>query len=75
MKDISIHTEYIQLQQLIKLSGYALSGGTAKELIRAGGARVNGEICTMRGKKLRPGDVVTLGQEEYRVTGETPLAD
>lgn len=75
MKDISIHTEYIQLQQLIKLSGTALSGGTAKELIQAGGAKVNGEVCTMRGKKLRPGDVVTLGTEEYRVTGEAPVAD
>lgn len=70
MKKIPIHTEYIQLQQLLKLAGSALSGGEAKELIQSGGARVNGEVCTMRGKKLRPGDVASFGAEEYLVTAE-----
>ena len=54
--EIKIHTEYIKLQDLVKFSGAAETGGEAKEAIQAGEVRVNGEVCTMRGKKLRPGD-------------------
>ena len=53
---IRITTEYIKLQDLLKFSGAAETGGEAKEAIQAGEGRVNGEVCTMRGKKLRPGD-------------------
>lgn len=53
---IRITTEYIKLQDLLKFSGAAETGGQAKEAIQAGEVRVNGEVCTMRGKKLRPGD-------------------
>ena len=53
---IGITTEYIKLQDLLKFSGAAETGGEAKEAIQAGEVRVNGEVCTMRGKKLRPGD-------------------
>ncbi len=53
---IRITTEYIKLQDLLKFSGAAETGGEAKEAIQAGEVRVNGEVCTMRGKKLRPGD-------------------
>ena len=53
---IRITTEYIKLQDLLKFSGAAETGGEAKEAIQAGEVRVNGEVCTMQGKKLRPGD-------------------
>ena len=55
-----IVTEFIKLESLLKFEGLAETGGEAKERIQAGQVKVNGEICTMRGKKLRPGDVVTL---------------
>ena len=47
-----------------------LSGGEAKELIQGGKVSVNGEICTMRGKKMRPGDEAELGGRIYRVAAE-----
>ena len=57
---IKIDTEYIKLQDLLKLSGLAATGGMAKIFIQNGEVSVNGEVCTMRGKKIRPGDVVTV---------------
>ena len=63
MKTISITTEYIKLQDLLKLSGMVSTGGEAKLRIQSGEISVGGEICTMRGKKIRPGDeVVVMGQ-------------
>lgn len=53
---IKIDTEYIKLQDLLKLSGLAATGGMAKIFIQNGEVSVNGEVCTMRGKKLRGGD-------------------
>ena len=53
---IKINTEHIKLQELIKISGEAYTGGMAKVIIENGEVKVNGEVCTMRGKKLRPGD-------------------
>lgn len=67
---IAIHTEYIQLQQLLKLSGHAPTGGTAKEVIAAGVVKVNGEVCTMRGKKLRPGDMASWDDVEIEITAQ-----
>ena len=61
--DIPITTEFIRLDQLLKLAGAAETGGHAKELIQSGLVRVGGEPCTMRGKKLRPGDIVSLDDE------------
>lgn len=61
---VNITTEYIKLDQLLKFAGAVAIGSEAKEIISAGKVTVNGEVCTMRGKKIRPGDVVTvLGQE------------
>lgn len=57
-KNIKIDTEYIRLQDLLKLSGEAYTGGMAKVVIQNGEVKVNGEVCEMRGKKLRPGDTV-----------------
>ena len=56
MDTIQIHTEFIKLQDLLKLSHAVMSGGEAKIVIQDGQVRVNGEICTQRGKKLRKGD-------------------
>ena len=55
-EEIHINTEFIKLQDLLKFAGAVETGGQAKELIQAGLVTVNGEVCTMRGKKLRPGD-------------------
>lgn len=58
--EVKITTEFIKLDQLIKFAGIAYSGAEAKDMVINGCASVNGEVCTIRGKKLRPGDVVTL---------------
>lgn len=60
MEKILIHTEFIKLDSLLKLAGLVETGGEAKLLIQNGQVEVNGEVCAMRGKKLRPGDTVTL---------------
>ena len=52
---IAIESEYIKLDNLLKLAGAAPTGGQIKLLIQNGEVRVNGEICTQRGKKMRPG--------------------
>lgn len=59
METIAITTEYIRLQDLMKLADMVSSGGEAKRLIQDGQVSVNGEVCLQRGKKLRPGDTVT----------------
>ena len=59
MKTMTITTEYIKLQDLLKLANAVETGGEAKECVQSGEVQVNGEVCTMRGKKLRPGDIVT----------------
>ena len=61
MENITIKTEFIKLDSLLKFAGMVGTGGEAKELIAGGQVQVNGEVCTMRGKKIRPGDKVTLG--------------
>ena len=60
MKPKSIQTEYIRLDALLKLCGAADTGGMAKVMIQTGDVTVNGEVCTMRGKKLRDGDTVAV---------------
>lgn len=57
---IKISTEFIKLDQLLKFSGIAESGADAKDMILDEIVSVNGEVCTMRGKKIRPGDEVLL---------------
>lgn len=58
VREIPITTEFIRLEALLKLADAVPSGGMAKNMIQDGMATVNGEVCTMRGKKLRPGDRV-----------------
>lgn len=67
MEMITITTEYIKLQDLLKLAAVTATGGEAKLLIQDGEVLVNGEVCTMRGKKLRPGDVVEALGRSYGV--------
>lgn len=67
---VSIHTEFIKLDSLLKFAGLCDTGGFAKELVQQGAVRVNGEVCTMRGKKIRPGDAVTVDKYTVRVTAE-----
>ncbi|MBR0360706.1 MAG: RNA-binding S4 domain-containing protein [Clostridia bacterium] len=62
--EVKLTTEFIKLDQLIKYAGIAYSGAEAKDMVINGYASVNGEVCTMRGKKIRPGDVVTLDFED-----------
>ena len=64
---VTISTEFIKLDALLKFAGLVNSGGEAKTLIQEGDVLINGEVCTMRGKKLRPGDTVTLGEETVSI--------
>ena len=68
--NINITTEYIKLDQLLKFSALAESGAMAKDMIFDGIVSVNGEVCTMRGKKIRPGDKVTVEFEDATVEVE-----
>ena len=67
MTAITITTEYIKLQDLLKLADLTASGGEAKVAVQEGQVSVNGEVCTMRGKKVRPGDVVSYRGRELTV--------
>ena len=67
---VFIHTEYIKLQDLLKFAGAADTGGDAKTAVQEGLVSVNGEVCTMRGKKLRPGDTVAYGGRQFLVEYE-----
>ena len=64
---IFIDAEFIKLQDLLKFAGLVETGGQAKILIQDGYVTVNGEICTMRGKKIRNGDIVTLDDDTLEV--------
>lgn len=61
----SAPAEFIKLDQFLKLADVVQSGGEAKHLIRSGVIQVNGAEETRRGRKLRHGDIVTVGDEEY----------
>ena len=60
MQEVKIHTEYIKLDDLLKFAGILGTGGMAKAVIQDGLVKVNGEVCTMRGKKLRGGETVVF---------------
>ena len=70
MEIIRIEEEYIRLDNLMKFSGLCNSGGRAKYLIRNGEVRLNGEVCEMRGKKIRPGDQVEYNGRTVEVIGD-----
>ena len=66
--EIPISTEFIKLEAFLKFSGAVETGGEAKNLIQNGDVLVDGEICTMRGKKLTQGMEVMLDGSVYKVT-------
>ena len=65
---LEITTEYITLQDALKFANLVASGGESKMLIQEGAVTVNGETCTMRGKKLRPGDKVEFAGERFTIS-------
>lgn len=67
MEKITISTEYIKLDAFLKFAAAVGTGGEAKLVIGDGLVRVNGEVCTMRGKKLYPGDTVEFGDMSFAV--------
>lgn len=70
MEEISINTDFIKLDALLKFSALVGSGGEAKTVINNGLVSVNGEECTMRGKKIRSGDVVEFENQKIRVIND-----
>lgn len=67
---VAITTEFIKLQDFLKFINVVESGGMAKSLIQEGAVEVNGEVCTMRGKKLRPGDSIRFMGSVWTVAGD-----
>ena len=67
METITITTEYIKLQDLLKLANAVETGGEAKDCVQSGEVQVNGEVCTMRGKKCRAGDVIELDGQSVEI--------
>ena len=70
METIKITTEFIKLQDLLKFANLVCTGGEAKIIIQEGEVKVNGEVCTQRVKKIRPGDDVMLDGQHYTVAYE-----
>ena len=70
METIAINTEYIKLDALLKFAALVGTGGEAKLAIAEGMVKVNGEVCTMRGKKIRPGDTVAFDRYTLQVKQE-----
>jgi ribosome-associated protein len=74
VEQIPIHTEFIKLQDFLKFANAVETGGEAKNVVQDGLVSVNGEVCTMRGKKLRPGDLVAFEGGKYAVVAESDEA-
>ena len=66
---VAITTPFIKLESALKLANLVSTGGEAKALIQEGNASVNGEVCTMRGKKLYPGDQVDFMGQSFKISG------
>ena len=67
MESIKLRGEYIKLGQALKAAVYGENGGAAKDVIMDGLVKVNGQVCTMRGKKLYSGDKVSFDGEEIEI--------
>ena len=67
METIEIREQFIKLDALMKFASLVASGGEAKMVIADGLVSVNGEVCTMRGKKIRPGDIVSFCGQDLTV--------
>lgn len=69
MEEIKLRDEFIKLGQALKVVNLVESGAEAKEVIQDGLVKVNGEVCTMRGKKLVDGDIVSFEGNEIKIVG------
>lgn len=67
IKEVSIQSEFIRLDDLLKFEGVVSTGGHAKFVIRGGEVLVNGEVCLQRGKKLRPGDKIEYDGAAFQI--------
>jgi len=67
MEKISINTEYIKLDQLLKFANAVEGGGMAKNVILDGSVKVNGDVVMQRGKKLKEGDVIEFNNKKYLI--------
>ena len=67
---VVISTEFIKLQDAMKFANIVYSGGEAKTLIQEEQVKVNGEVCTMRGKKLYPGDKFEFDGQVYLISSQ-----
>ena len=74
MTIVTIDTEFIRLDAMLKLVGATDTGGQAKFAIQNGMVKVNGEVCTQRGKKMRQGDTAEMNGRTYQVQVEEPEA-
>lgn len=69
MEEIKLRDEFIKLGQAIKAANLVESGAEAKEVVQDGLVKVNGEVCTQRGKKLVAGDIVSFEGNEIKIVG------
>ncbi|MGN1083817.1 MAG: RNA-binding S4 domain-containing protein [Lachnospiraceae bacterium] len=69
MEEIKLRDEFIKLGQALKAANLVESGAEAKEVIQEGYVKVNGEVCTQRGKKLVDGDIVFFEGNEIKIVG------
>ena len=69
-QEIGIKTEFIKMESMLKYAGICMTGGEAKTLIEGEAVFFNGEVCTMRGKKVRPGDEVSIGDVVLKITAQ-----
>ena len=67
---IEISTHFIKLDSLLKFAGAAETGAVAKQLVQEGRVKVNGEVCTARGKKIKSGDIVSFLKTDYEIIHE-----
>lgn len=65
-----ITTEFIRLDSFLKFKGVAMTGGEAKQFVQDGIVKVNNEVCTARGKKIRNGDTVSIFSVDYHIKNE-----
>lgn len=66
-EDVEISTDFIRLDSFLKFKGIAMTGGEAKSFVQDGIVKVDGEVCTARGKKLRQGNTVSIFSVDYHI--------
>lgn len=69
-EEVTIHTDFIRLDAFLKFKGLAETGGHAKMLIQDGMVKVNGEVCTARGRKIKNNDIISFYGTDYKIKHE-----